>query len=334
MTGRLPFIVSFLLIAALPALSCKDEGGGEEPKKAEEAQKAEEAGIKVTAPADPGLLAKLTVDEGDGKPVELSYRPHQLAIYRVDMTEKNTQTQSGKTMSVSSRFMFEMKRKLLEEEKQSWVEEVTFGKMEVEVDRGKASEMNEGVARAMRNALQSSRFKARVNGRGEMLDFESTGVEAGRWKGMSEVLKQFMTESSVALPDKLVAPGDSWSGQRDVDLTQQKTESKVVTNYTSTFLGWSEVEGSCKRCAVIRTEATFALSGKSNVPGVDGTEEGAGKSVSIAVLDPDRGLLVRSSMTSNSSQRFTIKGKRGRMDFRETKAMSMDEELVEGADNE
>ena len=328
MSGRLPLIVALLLFTLSLALSCKKEEEGEEKKE------AVAAADEVQGPPEPALLKKLAVDKKDGAPVELRYRPGAVALYRVEMTEKNAQTQAGKTMEVSSRYTFEMQRTLVQEEKEEWVEEVTFGKMEVELDWGKAPGKDDGVARAMRNALQSARFKARVNRLGELLDFESTGVEASRWKGMSEVLKQFLTESTVTLPEKKVAPGESWSGERDIELTQQKTESEVLARYTSTFLGWTDLEGSCDRCAVIRTAAPFTLSGKSTVPGVEGTEEGAGKSDSVAVVDVDRGLLVRASMTSRSSQRFTLQGRRGKMEFRETKDMSMDEELVEGADNE
>ena len=328
MSGRLPFIVALLLFTQFLALSCKKEEGGEEEKE------TGAAADEVRDPPEPGLLKKLAVDSKDGAAVELRYRPSAVALYRVEMKQRNAQTQAGKTMEVSSRYGFEMQRTLVQEEKAEWVEEVTFGKMEVELDWGGASGKNDEVARTMRNVLQSARFKARVNRRGELLGFESTGVEAGRWKGMSEVLKQFLTESAVPLPEKKVAPGESWSGERDIELTQQKTESKVLARYTSTFLGWTDQEVSCDRCAVIRTAATFTLSGKSNVPGVDGIEEGSGKSDSVAVMDVERGLLVRASMTSRSSQRFTLQGRRGKMAFRETKDMSMDEELVEGADNE
>jgi hypothetical protein len=318
-----------LALSLLCVSACKDEAG----QAPEEAQAdAKSAPLELDAPKEPALLADLEIVTTPATKVALSFKPAEIRAYQVSLRQLSSQQREGKTFGLDTIQEFELVKKIKENGDEGWTEAVSIRNVSVRPAKRKSKpdQVFKGPEEAIARMLQSLRFTVKTNSRGQVQEFKLLGPEAGRLKGMKEVLEQLVEQGAVELPEKPVAPGESWEGEEESFVEKRKTKNRVVSHHRTTFVGWAKGVKGCQRCAVLRTLTDHDINGKIAAPKMEGKTEGKGKSDSVILLDVDSGTMVQAAVSANSRQRFVLAGKRSDMVFLEEMETTVEQKLVQG----
>jgi len=330
MRRNLLLLLMSTALLILPQCGEKEEASATGEKAAAGAQLPGPLTVEVPELTPPGLLSKLTVD-AQGSAVLLAYKPTPEAVYQVSLHQVSAQKRADRRMEAGTEQTFNFNRKLVSQTDESWTVEMWLSNLQVSSDRKSKNKEMTAALTAVRDALELARFQVTTNGLGEVLKFEVTGGDASRWVGMKDVLEQMVKDSIVQLPGKEVAPGATWPTSRESVIKKRKTANRIVYDLNSTFMGYVEVEGVCTRCAVVRTNGEFTISGEVVVPGMKGKTSGSGKTDSVVVLNPETGVLVKSAVKTSSAQHFQVAGDDGgSMDFVEEMSTDFTQELAPG----
>jgi hypothetical protein len=310
-------------------------GGGliacaKEEAKAPEAPASPAAAVEgMPELAAPALLDSLTLEPGDSKAVELRYQSQETGRHKVLLHQQSVQEREGKKLRLGTNQTFVLERKLVEKAGEEWVTGLRIRDLRVEPDKESSQKAAADALAAIQEALQSVTILTRLNGLGKVLSVELSGGDANRWPGLKQILEQLVKDSVVELPEKAVAPGESWKTERESLLQTRKTANRIVYDLNSTFLGYAAVAG-CARCAVVRTQGTFSIAGSVTAPDTRGSTGGGGRTDSVVVLDLDEGRLVRSETVTSTRQTFALEGKEAKIPFAEEQQNRISLEWLDG----
>jgi len=148
------------------------------------------------------------------------------------------------------------------------------------------------------------------------------------------VLEQLVRDAVIELPDHPVKPGEAWKVERETKVDRRKTVNRIKFTIESRFVGLTSLKGHCIWCAVVQTDSSFVIDGDVTVPGMTGNTVGRGLGKGVAVIDLDRGIIVRSAMSSASGQAFEIRSKGRAQKFDEVMESTYSQELVEPGSKE
>jgi len=330
------------LLSAVVFLSpaCRQEAGGgdaasapaEVPPAADHAPPTEPT---LPAVKPPALLAELKIDAGDAAPVKLAYVPVEKAEYAVKLRQVSTQHPAGKTISMGMEQSFLLEKALIEGgDRTAWALNLRIRDLAIKPDgKSKDKEMDAAMA-SLRDAIEKARFRLHTTSTGKVEQFALEGEGAERWAGMKDVLEQLIRDAVIELPDHPVKPGESWQADRETKVDRRKTVNRIRFTIKSTFAGMTRLAGHCERCAVVQTDSRFVIDGDVTAPGMTGKTAGKGQGTGVAVIDLERGIIVKSAMATASGQAFEIRSKGRSQKFDEVMESAYSQELVEPGSKE
>jgi hypothetical protein len=321
--------ILYLSLLLLLLVSCTKD----EVSKADAGALPEEpaAGEPLVAPviSAPTLLGQLTIDSSSSRPVTLAYKPVDSLVYAVTLHQSTSQSRGGKEMTVGNIQTFELERKLRSQAEEGWVSELSLANVKVRPDDKSKDKETRKAFLAFEDTLKAARFNIKSDPLGRVLDFSVATAGSGPWQELKDVFEQLTRDCVVTLPEKPVKAGESWKSDRESVVRRVRTANRIAYDLTTTFLGVASLEGRCARCAVLRTAGTIDIVGDIVGSDLKGKTHGKGAVDSVAVLDLERGVLVRSELASATQQLFTLTGtKGGDVTFSEKIATELSQDLL------
>jgi hypothetical protein len=299
-----PIAAQFTLAVLLVAGACRS-------------QQSDELESQLPDLKPPRILETLDVETSPGDPVLLAYKPVGKVAWSVSLVQRSQQARGESKATSGSRQKFTMESTLAESGQTLWVQEMRMRNVTVEPLEGKPDKVAGESTNAVRSALEMVKFKVKSDATGRVLDVSLEGTPAAPFKGMKKVVEKLVRESAVSLPDRPVAPGESWETESMAEADTDRTASVVESKYNSVFLGWTECGTSPGRCAVIRTTGQFTIGGTLTGKAA-GESSGTGRTDSVVVLNLEQGRVEKCGVTGTAVQRFAIKGKDGGPVFTDT----------------
>jgi len=289
----------------------------------------------------PALLDELTISTAPDEPLLIRYSPQQDFTYDVQLAQKNTQVRNDKRISLGTSQTMKLIGELAARQDSTWKVNLRISDLRMEdaelpegvrlkesvvshdapapsgqIENRKSKTENRALDQ-VKSAVESARFSLKTNGLGEVIEFGMTGGDSPQWQGMKDVLELLVRDSVASLPEDKVKPGQSWPLKRESVLRKAKTENRIVYDLSSQLLGFASLPDLCTKCAVIRTTGTFTIEGKVIATGMTGSTQGRGSTDAVAVIDVDRGLLVRSEMGTVSIEEFRLSSGKSEIAFSE-----------------
>ncbi len=331
---------ALLLATVILSPACKQESGGTDavPAKAGEEPAGQSGPLaEPTLPAvkPPALLSELKIEAGVGEPVSLLYAPVERADYAVRLQQVSTQHPGGKTVAMGMEQSFILERTLVEGgDRQAWAVNLRIRDLEIKPSgKSKDKEMDSAMA-SLRDAIEKAHFRLHTTATGKVDQFVLEGEGADRWSGMKDVLEQLVRDAVIELPDHPVKPGDTWQANRETKVDRRKTVNRIRFTIQSKLVGLTKLDGHCARCAVVETDSRFVIDGDVTAPGMSGKTVGKGQGSGVAVIDIERGVIVKSAMAAVSSQAFEVRSKGRSQKFDEVMESTYSQELVEPGSKE
>lgn len=151
------------------------------------------------------------------------------------------------------------------------------------------------------------KFRQVIDKFGRGVSFEILEIKQQRLlSGFGENLDKRQYTHAVIFPERKIKPNDSWNFSYADTTISDEGQAIVKTSGKYTFEGIETVNQI--RCARLKVDANFAISGQGTIQGMNYGLEGEGKNVGTLWVDLGTGIVVRSDTNAEIETAMGIKG--------------------------
>ncbi|MCS7229236.1 MAG: DUF6263 family protein [Candidatus Kryptonium sp.] len=151
------------------------------------------------------------------------------------------------------------------------------------------------------------KFRQVIDKFGRGVSFEILEIKQQRLlSGFGENLDKRQYTHAVIFPERKIKPNDSWNFSYADTTISDEGQAIVKTSGKYTFEGIETVNQI--RCARLKVDANFAISGQGTIQGMKYGLEGEGKNVGTLWVDLGTGIVVRSDTNAEIETAMGIKG--------------------------